>query len=88
MIDHLLRQTGDPDVANLLGVYAIYFLPVVNPDGHYADQRENAMGSDLNRDFSHPDRSDADSREQHDDSRMKPDDRHGDDGDQHGTGDH
>src|SRR5262249_35215909 len=61
LIDHLLRQVNDPDVADVLGAYAVYVLPVVNPDGHYFDQRGDFMGNDLNRDFSHPGRSDANS---------------------------
>lgn len=33
---------------------AVFFIPVMNPDGYLADQRFNANYRDLNRDFSNP----------------------------------
>ena len=33
----------------------IYFVPVINPDGYESRNRENAKGTDLNRDFDIPD---------------------------------
>jgi hypothetical protein len=37
----------------------IYLVPIYNPDGYIAGQRENANGADLNRDFPAPDGSKA-----------------------------
>ena len=60
--DYLLRRsTTDASVRSLLGTYAFYVLPLVNPDGFALDTRENAAGLDINRDYSYPGRSDADS---------------------------
>jgi len=61
IIDHLLRSEGDPDVATVLGTYAIYVLPLVNPDGHAAGSRWDVFGRDPNRDYAFPWRSEADS---------------------------
>jgi Zinc carboxypeptidase len=60
--DYLLRKsTTDATMRGLLAAYAFYVLPLVNPDGFAANTRENADGADINRDYSYPDRSDADS---------------------------
>ena len=60
--DYLLRNsTTDASVRSLLETYAFYVLPLVNPDGFALDTRENAAGLDINRDYSYPERSDADS---------------------------
>ena len=60
--DYLLRKsTTDTGVRGLLAAYAFYVLPLVNPDGFVLHTRENADGVDINRDYSYPDRSDADS---------------------------
>jgi len=60
--DYLLRKsTTDPSVRNLVASYAFYVLPLVNPDGFAVDTRENADGADINRDYSYPGGSDADS---------------------------
>jgi hypothetical protein len=60
--DYLLRKsTTDASVRSLLGTYAFYVLPLVNPDGFALNTRENADGLDINRDYSYPERSDADS---------------------------
>jgi hypothetical protein len=60
--DYLLRKsTTDTAVRGLLAAYAFYVLPLVNPDGFALHTRENADGADINRDYSYPDRSDADS---------------------------
>ena len=60
--DYLLRaSTTDASVRSLLGTYAFYVLPLVNPDGFALNTRENAAGLDINRDYSYPLRSDADS---------------------------
>ena len=60
--DYLLRRsTTDASVRSLLQTYAFYVLPLVNPDGFASNTRENADGLDINRDYSYPDRSDADS---------------------------
>ena len=60
--DYLLRKsTTDASVQSLLETYAFYVLPLVNPDGFALNTRENAAGVDINRDYSYPLRSDADS---------------------------
>jgi hypothetical protein len=60
--DYLLRKsTTDASVRSLLQTYAFYVLPLVNPDGFALDTRENAAGLDINRDYSYPGRSDANS---------------------------
>jgi len=60
--DYLLRQSAtDPSLRSLLQGFAFYVLPLVNPDGQAADSRYNANGADINRDYSYPGRSDADS---------------------------
>jgi hypothetical protein len=60
--DYLLRKsTTDTGVRGLLSAYAFYVLPLVNPDGFALHTRENADGVDINRDYSYPGRSDADS---------------------------
>ena len=60
--DYLLRgSTTDSAVRTLLGSYAFYFLPLVNPDGRALNTRTNADGVDINRDYSYPGRSDGDS---------------------------
>jgi hypothetical protein len=60
--DRLLRgSASDAAVRGLLERYAFYVLPLMNPDGYVFDSRFNADGMDLNRDYSYPERSDADS---------------------------
>ena len=60
--DYLLRNSAtDASVRSLLQTYAFYVLPLVNPDGFALNTRENAAGLDINRDYSYPDRSDANS---------------------------
>jgi hypothetical protein len=60
--DYLLRKsTTDASVRSLLETYAFYVLPLVNPDGFALNTRENADGLDINRDYSYPLRSDAES---------------------------
>jgi predicted deacylase len=58
----LLRDSvTNTSVRNLLNTFAFYVLPLVNPDGHATSSRSNANGVDINRDYSYPGRSDADS---------------------------
>ena len=60
--DYLLRKSAtDASVRSLLETYAFYLMPLVNPDGRALNTRENADGLDINRDYSYPERSDADS---------------------------
>jgi predicted deacylase len=61
LIDYLVTQKDDPEVAALLEGYAIYAQPLVNPDGHAANTREDGLGRDPNRDYSFPDRPDSSS---------------------------
>jgi hypothetical protein len=60
--DYLLRKsTTDTAIQSLLATYAFYVLPLVNPDGRALNTRTNANGADINRDYSYPGRSDANS---------------------------
>jgi len=61
IIDYLLSEQSDPDVATVLGSYAVYVLPLVNPDGHAADTRGDVFGRDPNRDYAGPARSESES---------------------------
>ncbi len=44
-------QVGYEDVTDLVDNYEIHIMPLHNPDGMVADQRYNANGIDLNRNF-------------------------------------
>lgn len=59
LIDHLLKNREDPQVAHLLTRYAVYLQPLVNPDGHAAHTRGDAQGRDPNRDYAYPLRSES-----------------------------
>lgn len=61
VMDYLLANQNNPRVSELLDNYAIYLQPLVNPDGHAANRRDDTMGRDPNRDYSYPDRPDAQS---------------------------
>lgn len=57
LIDFLVAKRNDPDVGSILGTYALYVQPLVNPDGHAENTRGDAYGRDPNRDyadFEHP----------------------------------
>lgn len=47
-------QPGYDDVTNLVDNYEIHLMPLHNPDGMVLDQRSNANGVDLNRNFDLP----------------------------------
>lgn len=56
--EYLLSNYGRPgfeDVTNLVDNYEIHLMPMHNPDGFVMDQRYNANGVDLNRNFPLPD---------------------------------
>ncbi len=56
--EYLLSNYGQPgheDVTDLVDNYEIHIMPLHNPDGYVADQRYNANGVDLNRNFPEPD---------------------------------
>jgi hypothetical protein len=59
--DYLLKEAVSDPVKSLLQRYAVYLLPVMNPDGFATGTRTNANGVDLNRDYSYPGRDDANS---------------------------
>jgi hypothetical protein len=54
---YLLENYGQPgfeDVTNLVDNYEIHIIPMHNPDGYVLDQRYNANGVDLNRNYPEP----------------------------------
>lgn len=56
--DYLLSNYGQPgyeEVTNLVDNYEIHLMPLHNPDGYVLDQRYNANGVDLNRNYPEPD---------------------------------
>lgn len=61
VLDYMVTHRTNPEVAEILDSYAVYFQPLVNPDGHAANTREDFQGKDPNRDYSFPERSDEDS---------------------------
>jgi predicted deacylase len=64
LMDRLVTHAGDDkDIGAILDTYAVYLQPLVNPDGHQAQTREDSEGRDPNRDYSSPDRSDDESFE-------------------------
>lgn len=56
LIDYIVDHRDDPAVADILDKYEIYLQPMVNPDGHAANTREDSLGRDPNRDYAYPDR--------------------------------
>ena len=61
LMEFLITERNSREVAQLLARYAIYIVPLVNPDGHAANSRTDAKGYDLNRDYAYPERSAEDS---------------------------
>ena len=51
MIDRLLEQSDTPRIKELLRTRVLWLQLLVNPDGIVAQQRKNANGVDLNRNF-------------------------------------
>ena len=61
LVDFLVHEHHKPMLKELLSGYAIYLLPLVNPDGFALGTRFDAHGFDPNRDYSYPGRSDEES---------------------------
>jgi hypothetical protein len=61
LIEYFTVNATKKEVAAYLDQYALYFQPLVNPDGHAAGTRVTSKGVDPNRDYSYPDRKDEDS---------------------------
>ncbi len=57
----LLANQNETVVSELLDNYAIYIQPLVNPDGHAANRRDDTTGRDPNRDYAYLARSEDDS---------------------------
>ena len=57
--DYLIAHHDEPAVSAILDAYAVYLQPLVNPDGHLAKTREDSTGTDPNRDYAYPERTDA-----------------------------
>ena len=55
LVDHLTDNYGsDPTITDMVNEIDIWIVPLMNPDGHVANSRENAHGVNLNRDFPDP----------------------------------
>jgi predicted deacylase len=54
LMKYLLAHRQEANVREILATYAIYVVPLVNPDGHAADSRTDSQGLDINRDYSYP----------------------------------
>jgi predicted deacylase len=54
LIDYLIINKDNQAVSDLLENYTIYLQPLVNPDGHAYNIRENVDGFDPNRDYGFP----------------------------------
>jgi predicted deacylase len=61
LIDYLLNHQSDSTVSALLSSYNFYIQPLVNPDGHAAQDRMDPEGRDPNRDYAWAGRSEQDS---------------------------
>lgn len=55
LAQHFLKSLKQLSVADLQLLRPWLLIPCLNPDGYKADQRTNARGVDLNRNFSSPD---------------------------------
>lgn len=64
MIDYFIKNKKDPKVQAYLETFALYFQPLMNPDGHANNTRTTANGIDPNRDYSYPEKKDEDSFKQ------------------------
>ena len=51
LVHRLLESPDDPLVAEVLSRSVVWVTPMVNPDGNTRDQRNNANGVDLNRNY-------------------------------------
>ena len=51
LVHHLLEDTDDPLVGEVLSRSVVWVTPMVNPDGNARDQRDNVNGVDLNRNY-------------------------------------
>ncbi len=58
-IQRMVEARDEADVTALLENYRVVVQPLVNPDGHAANTREDPRGRDPNRDYSYPQRDDA-----------------------------
>ncbi len=54
LIDYLITNKDSADVSALLSKYVFYMQPLVNPDGHFHQTREEIHGLDPNRDYTWP----------------------------------
>jgi hypothetical protein len=61
LINYIIKNQNDERVENFLNSYALYFQPLVNPDGHAMHTRGNYLGIDPNRDYSSPEKNDEES---------------------------
>lgn len=64
LIDYFIKNANRPEVAAYLEKYALYFQPLVNPDGHAQNTRTLSNGIDPNRDYSFPGKQDQDAFKQ------------------------
>jgi hypothetical protein len=54
LVDYLITNKSEATVAALLNQYVFYLQPLVNPDGHFHQTREDINGNDPNRDYAYP----------------------------------
>ncbi len=54
LIETLIADQRQPEIATMLARYAFHIQPLVNPDGHEMGTRDDADHRDINRDYSYP----------------------------------
>lgn len=64
LVDYFIKNKKEPQVQAYLQRFALYFQPLMNPDGHANNTRTTANGTDPNRDYSYPEKKDEDSFKQ------------------------
>jgi hypothetical protein len=51
LVHHLVEDAQDPAVQQVLASSVVHITPMINPDGNARDERNNADGIDLNRNY-------------------------------------
>lgn len=58
LIETLIQDRDNPEVARMLARYVFHIQPIVNPDGHRLGTRLDSRQRDINRDYAYPGRPD------------------------------